>query len=199
MNMLKEKLLFDAGTAAYWSEDYKNALDSFNAILENKNTAYFYDANFARADVYSKMKKYDSAREDYTAVASTATMAKQYSTYNKAQCLIGDAHLEEKNMLKAMAAFNIIAAPAFAQDDTFAMKFPSEEAKAKYEKEMEASREWLEYAIYRAAYCASILGRNDDKAKMTEKYKKNFPEGRFIKDLGKLPPADPQYQQPATP
>ena len=188
--ILKGKVLLDAGLAAYYAGNSEpQSLAYFTQAIElDKNTPYFYELYFGRADTLLKMKNYDKARQDLAQVALRANTTGQYSNYYKSQCLLGDTHLEEKNYAKAFSAFNIVAAPSFMAEETPETESTlSEEEKQKAAADALAAREWVEYAIYRTAYCAALLNRTQDRDKMVDKYKKHFVGGRFEKDIENLP------------
>lgn len=190
LGFLRQRMLCDAGLAAYWSELYTKSIDYYTQVLKDDKTPCFFDAKFGRADAYQKLKDFDSARTDLTDASLRANTGGKFALYDKAQCLVGDLCIDTKDFSRAFAAFNIVAImdtdnSANAQIAAYVKKTEAEKLEA--EKDAKAAAEWIEYAIYKTAFCAAKLGKDADKAKMVEKYKKSFPAGRFIADLAKLP------------
>lgn len=46
---------------------------------------------------------------------------------------------------------------------------------------------WIEQAIYRTAYTAALLGKTEERDEMVGKYRKHFPDGKYIIEIGSLP------------
>ncbi|OGV53905.1 MAG: hypothetical protein A2X49_15610 [Lentisphaerae bacterium GWF2_52_8] len=191
--ILREKTLVDAGEAAFWAEDYKKAIECLAIVLANEKTPYYYDAKFRRADAYMKLKDYEKARSDLGELNVAAFGAKKPSIAVQAQCLIGESYLAENNYSKAFSSFSIIAATAMDLNNPELQgltTYKSEEEKRAAEKEKEKAKQWVEQAVYKAAFCAAKLAKTDEKAQLVSMYKKNFPQGRFIKEIDALPAAE---------
>lgn len=188
LNILREQLSFDAANAAFWGGEYEKAINYLNELLQNKKTPYYFDGRFLRAKVYSALKQYDNARGDYSDVSIGALQLKppKESLYFKSQCMIGDSYIEEENYSRALGAFNIIAMTSL--DEKHDEGVVQGRTVQTGEEEMKAQREWIEYAIYKAAYCLAKLDRKKERDAMVEKYLKYFKSGRFCEDIAKLPP-----------
>lgn len=202
LSITKEKILFDAANAALAAATPASLIkaeDFFGKVLANKETPYYYDASFGRAEAYQKLGgpiNLRKAMADLGNIALRASTTGVFSLYNKAQVIQGNIQLAEKDYKRAFAAFNMIASPAFSDEDEPAPDrsalSPEEIVKLdKKEEDKKASREWVEEAIYRTAYCAALLGKDAERDKMAAKYKKYFMGGRFEKNLDSLPQAEP--------
>ncbi len=194
VNILRQRLQCEAGQAAYWSELYPKAVDYYTKVLKDDKTPLYFEAKFGRAEALVKMKDFDGGRADLGEASLRANTSGKFAIYDKAQCLIGDLGVEAKDYSKAFAAYNIIAimSPDSSADEQIAayVKTKTEAEKIEAQKEAQAALEWIEYAVYKTAFCSAKLGRTEDKAKMVEKYKKFFPSGRFAADIDKLPPPE---------
>jgi len=200
ISLIREKLYYDYANAAYWGNLYDKGIAKIDIILLNERSSYYYDGRFLRAMLYRGLKKFEKATNDYSDISMMAIGAKKYSIYNKVQCKIGDTYLEEvkefptkdRELLnKAYGSYNIVAITNMDEDPTVTGTKVSKE-------ELKEQNEWIEYAVYMAAHCASRLGLDSDKAKMVEKYKKYFPMGKYLKEIDKLP-AKEALKAPLTP
>ncbi|MFZ2656589.1 MAG: tetratricopeptide repeat protein, partial [Victivallales bacterium] len=181
---VKDKLDFDYATACYWAGAYDKALKTIDDLLVKENSAYYFDGRFLRAMIYRGMKNYPKALENYGEIAMTAMSAatKKPVLYSKAQCLMGDTFMEANDYKKAYASLNINSGSI--PDD-----IRNSPVKVSDEERQELIN-WLEYSIYKAAYCSAKLGNSEERDKMVEKYKKYFPDGKFAKDINSMPSAD---------
>ncbi|MFZ2657092.1 MAG: tetratricopeptide repeat protein [Victivallales bacterium] len=190
---VKDKICFDYATACYWAGLFDKSLKTIDDLLVKENSAYYFDGRFLRALVYRGMKNYPKALENYGEITMTAMSAatKKPVFYSKAQCFMGDTFMEANDYKKAYAALNINAGSTPEDIKNSPAKVTKEE--------MQELLNWLEYAIYKAAYCSAKLGNSEERDKMVASYKKNFPDGKFAKDINSLPAADPAVQAgPAT-
>lgn len=184
LSQIEQKLQLDAATAALLLAQYDDAVACLTRIIDlDDNTAYFNQVYFSRSEAYRKLKKYDLARKDLNrigarAMTRTKTMSKpNYGLYNKVQVLMGEIFLEENEIGKANGVFSMVAEPAFN---------PGTESLPEPAAGEEDYRVYVEQAIYRAAYTASLLGK-PEKAVMVEKYRKNYPKGKYLAELDNLP------------
>ncbi len=180
MNILRDKISYDCGEAAYYAEDPQEAVKYLSTLLTNDNSSYYYDAKFFRALAYRMQKDYPKAISDYADISLRSNMTRLFSAYYRAQCMIGDVYLEQNEFKKALSSFGMMAAmdvDSWRNDDK-TKALPMEES-------LEQAK-WMEYAVYKAALCNQKLGDNDEKNKMVEKYKKFFPTGKFKSEVEKL-------------
>jgi len=188
IDTLKQKILFDAANAAYWTGDIKASMIYFDDLLSRKDTPYFYKAKFARADFCIGTKDYEKARRDLGDISMSAMASRRDALSSKAKCLIGETYMLEKNYAKAFASFDLIA-KSLRDESAFKdiQREMSEDERKIQEEERAAEKEWVEFAVYKGAFCAAKLGREDDKKRLVAQYKKFFPKGKFSSEIGKLP------------
>ncbi len=180
--VLREKVLFDAANASFWSEDYKGAVRLLDDLLKKgqtydpKNeTPYYIDGRTLRAMAYRKIENYKDAIRDYTDISMAAMTSKKSSLYFKAQCLCGDTYMEQPDYVQACGVFS-----------TTAMLNPQEKNPDVPEQEMKEQSEWIEYAIYKSVMCTDKLNMAKEKESLIGKYRKYFPSGKFITKIDKL-------------
>ena len=177
---LGEGLNFDAGTAALEAGEYQQAVRYFDRITQlNDNSYYYSELRFGRAAAYSALKNYSAARKDYGEIASRASQYQNYPLAYKAQVFAGNTYLEEKNFEQAFALYYIVAEPAFL-DESWSIR-PGD-----------PYSEYVEEAIYKAAYTASLIGERTkvEKQEMVDKYKLNYPKGKYSVEINNLPAAE---------
>lgn len=179
---LREKVLFDAATASFWSENYNGAVKLLDELLKKgqiydpkDETPYCIDSRMLRAMAYRKLKNQKDAIRDYAGISMIAMASKKNSLYFKAQCLCGDTYIEQLDYMKAYGAFS-----------TTAMLDPQEKNPDVPKQEMEEQSEWIEYAMYKSTICANKLGMAKEKEGLIGKYRKYFPSGKFITEINKL-------------
>jgi TolA-binding protein len=182
MGAIREKIYFDYGTACYWGAQYDKALKMADELLVKENSAYYFEGRFLRASIYRAMKKYDKALENYGEISITALSAKKHLIYGKSQCLMGETYMEMKDYSKAYGTLSITASisPDELKDSTVKLT----------KEEMQEQKNWIELAIYDSAFCLAKLGKVDELKKMVDKYRTFFPDGKYIKEIGSLPPAE---------
>ncbi len=187
LNLIQDKLLLDAGISAFYAGQTRKALAHLNTLLKNDKTPYYYQALFTRADVFLALKQYERARRDLSRISATAMMGKnkKYSLATKAKCLIGETYMAQDNYQRPYSVFRMLARGVILQNKLKGASTPVGKA---VKEEREKERPWLEYAIYHAALCASKLNKPEEAEQYLELYKKEFPEGKYIKDAtsGKL-------------
>jgi TolA-binding protein len=191
IDILRQKLQYDMAIAAAGAGDYTKSVEYLDKILADTNTPYFYKAKFARADANINLKQYNEARKDLSDISMTALGAKDRVTKTKADYLAGEASMKEGNYKKAFSAFNLIATTSGLDTDETLLKMQeasmTDKEKRKAAADRKASSEWVEKAVYYAAYCAAKLAKKADADKMVELYKKYFPKGEYINQINKLP------------
>lgn len=189
--IMKQKLSFNAGYAAVFAGDRGLALKYLDEVIA-KRGPYYYNAKFAKADLFLLENNFQDTRRELAEIAETATVSEKYSVAAKAKCLIGDTFLIEKNYRKAMGVFAVIAMSLNESQGLFdkVMAFKNETERRNISDERGAEKEWLENALYKAAFSASRLDDGESKKKFTTLYKKYFPSGRYAKDIEQLPGAD---------
>ena len=186
-SQIAQKLNLDAGKAALALERYEDAVKYLTKVFElDKNTAYFNQLFFTRAEAYCKLKNYEAARKDLSRIASRAMARSQsqrqpkYWLYNKAQALIGETFMAENQLAKAFTVYSMVAMPAISKN---AMKVePSGDPD-------DDSAKYVELAVYKAALTAAKTGRKADRDAFAEGYKTLYPKGFYITEINNLPPA----------
>ena len=182
IDQLRERLYFNIGLSAAEAGLSKEVFTYLGKVLANENTPFIFKAGMARADEYMKQKNWVLARQDLAKIGATAMTAQKTLVTLEVQTKTGDTFLAEENFNKAYSAFNIVAVrPITLGKEMLAMMSDQQKEDA------EASRPLVEYSVYKAAICASKLGKTEEKAKLVAKYKKNFAKGRFVKEMAKLP------------
>jgi tetratricopeptide (TPR) repeat protein len=195
LGIIKQKLLFDAGNAAFYSGDTNKAVSYLDELLANKDTPYFYKAKFARANAYESMKDYDKARRDLAEIALAAMTAKKDATSTQAKTLVGKTYIAQKMYKKAYASYNLLAKSLNTAGLKIDLPNMTEEQKKALAKEREEEKYWIEEAVYQAAFCAAKLGMTADVKRLQDLYKKHFPKGRFISKIDKMPAAEKDNKQ----
>jgi TolA-binding protein len=195
LDIIKQKILFDAGSAAFYSGDTTKAIAYLDELLDNKNTPYFYKAKFARAEAYEKMKNYDKARQDLGEIALAAMTAKKDATSTQAKTLVGKTYIAQKMYKKAYASYNLIAKSLNTAGLKVELPNMTDEQRKALAKEREEEKYWIEEAVYQGAFCAAKLGMTADVKRLQALYKKHFPKGRYIKKIDKMPAAEKANKQ----
>jgi tetratricopeptide (TPR) repeat protein len=175
----RERLLFQGASAALHAEKFEASIAFLDKLLLNEKSPYFIDGRFLRGTANRRLKTKDSynlAIADYAEISQVATFSGKHGTYFEAQGMIGDTFIEQDNFSRALGAFEIIARTDPDDDDD---TLPPEERLKQ--------RQWIEYAIYRAAFCQARLGMAEQRDEMVAKYRKHFLNGRFLREIGNLP------------
>ncbi|MFA6567751.1 MAG: tetratricopeptide repeat protein [Victivallales bacterium] len=182
MGAVREKIYFDYSTACYWGGQLDKALKTADELLVKENSAYYFEGRFLRAMIYRAMKKYDKALENYGEISITALSAKKHSVYGRSQCMMGETYMEMKDYSKAYGTLSITSSinPDELKDYTVKMT----------KEEMQEQKNWIEFAVYNSAFCLAKLGKTDELTKMVGKYRAFFPNGKYVKEIGSLPPAE---------
>lgn len=171
---IRDGILLRAGSAALQSQRYADAIAALDTLLREKpNTFYYYDAKFqlAQARRSSQPPDYDGAIRDLSDILQVAVNDPVMT--NRALVAMGEilALTPTRDSLQQAASryqqVVLLADPAVA-----------------------ANRPLLEQAVAESAKLFSRLGDPVNRDKMVKKYQESWPAGRFIGDLGKLPPAD---------
>ena len=64
--------------------------------------------------------------------------------------------------------------------------FDAREVMKKDMEELLLQRDNIEYALYKEAQCASLLGQKEEMDKLVARYKQAFPTGKYIGEVGRL-------------
>ena len=198
MGAIKDKITFDYSSACYWAEKYDNGLKVVDELLyDNKavkptdeliakaaNTPYYYDGRFLRAMIFRAMKNPEEALKNYGEISMKAGSLKKHNVQSKAQCLMGDTYIDMGDFPKAYGSLMLPA-------DQIPDDLKNESGKSNPE-ELQDQLEWLGFAIYKCAYASAKIGKDNEKAKMVEKYKKYYPKGKYAKEIDTLPPPEPK-------
>lgn len=182
LSLTKQKLLFDAGVAAWKIGDGKLA-DRYLTDLEeaDDNSPYANDLYFLRAEIRIALKRFEDARRDLARIATRGMQFKRLGFWNKAQVLTGETYLTEKDYNKAYASFSFVADALLTKtlDQIDAHSASPEFAP------------YLEQALYRAAFCASLLGMNQEPDRIVDQYVKKYaelyPNGKYASEIRSLP------------
>ena len=197
MSRLEQRIHLDAGRAATRAGQYDKAVSELEKIeLLESDSPYFYDMRFAMAEVRELQGRADEARAELAKISVRANQTGNFALYDKAQVLTGESFLKSDAINKAYACFSIVAATAFPEDDEdgeSAEVEPEQDAESEVEPEVDpAAQQWIEQAVYRTAYTAALLGRNDERDRMVAKYRKHFPGGKYADAIGSLPQSQAQ-------
>jgi len=182
IDMLRERLYFNIGVSASEAGLSKEVFAYLEKVLANENTPFIFEAGIARADEYYKTKNYELARKDLVRVGTVAMTAQKAIISLQVNNRIGDTYLAEDNFKQAFSKYSMVAARPITLSDEMLSMMTDEQ-----KQETEEARPLVEYATYKAAFCASKLGKEEDKAKLVAKYKESFSKGRFIKEMANLP------------
>ena len=157
-----------------------------------KDSPYFYDMHFAMAEARELQGRAEEARTELAKISVRANQTANFELYNKAQVLTGESFLKSGAINKAYACFSIIAATAFPEDEENAAETTEAEDNAPETETDPAATQWIEQAIYRTAYTAALLGNTEERDRMVRKYRKHFPDGKYIAEIGSLPASQAQ-------
>ena len=196
VSRLEQRIHLDAGRAATKAGQYDKAVAELEKIeLLEVDSPYFYDMHFAMAEVRELQGRADEARAELAKISVRANQTGNFALYDKAQVLTGESFLKSDAINKAYACFGIVAATAFPEDDEdgeSAGVEPEQDAEAESAAEDAAAQQWIEQAVYRTAYTAALLGRDDERDRMVAKYRKHFPGGKYADAIGSLPQSQAQ-------
>ena len=144
--------------AAYNSGKYDLAISLSEEILQDNASSHYLRAKIIKAQANIALKQFAVARADLSDAAMYALQAGLKDESAQAQCLMGDTYLAEGNHQKPYPGFKVLAYTAMGST-------------------------WHEYAVFKAAYCAKQLGKNDEYSLLKKKYQEMFPNGKFIKEI----------------
>ena len=171
--LLKQKTWLDAGAAACRAGDPQAARGYLDKVLENKRSPYFFTAMFVRADACAEAGDIEKARSVWSDISLFAGSARKEAAASRAKCLLADSYMKDGNYTKAAAVLRPLAKQLETAETS------SETSKT----ERGAEREWLERAVYKAFVCASKTGNSAECKTLADLYKKNFPNGVYIKEI----------------
>ena len=192
VSRLEQRIHLDAGRAATKAGQYDKAVAELEKIeLLEADSPYFYDMRFALAEVRELQGRADEARAELAKISVRANRTGDFALYDKAQVLTGESFLKSDAVNKAYACFGIVAATAFPEDDEDGGSDAEQDPETEPEAD-EAARQWIEQAVYRTAYTAALLGRDDERDRMVAKYRKHFPGGKYADAIGSLPQSQAQ-------
>lgn len=181
--MIQEKLLLDTASAASAMGDDKEAVAYYDKLKKfNKDTPYFYQMTFGRANANVRLKNYEAARKDLVEAGSRANYTKQTALYNKAQVMIGEIWEMQDDPKRAFASYWIIAGllPEKRQEEKSTSMNPAPAQPG------EDTTDYLEKAIYKAAEAAKKIGRTTDMNEMIKRYRNYYPDGHFKTEINAL-------------
>ncbi|MGI6356070.1 MAG: tetratricopeptide repeat protein [Lentisphaeria bacterium] len=166
---VKDRAYVRAAEATLKLNRLTETLNYIDTLLkENPRTAYFYDAKFLQAQAKAKNTPpdYDGAIE---ALQEILQYADNQTISNRALCELGEILAKSNDPTKkqqAIARFHLVA----MFGDTSA----------------EANREYVERSIIGYARLLAENNEQDDIKVLLDKYKKDFPNGKFTAELNKL-------------
>lgn len=203
--MTQERIWLNIAKAYFLAEKYKESCDTLDKLItppKNEGlppnspkyvSPYLYDAWLLRADARAKNKDEKGAHEDMSKMISQTGFANRFDRQRQAICKDADIYIAAKKYKNALD----VLSPLVDNEDLKVraeVKYPANmtpSQKIQIEKEAEdlfqAELQYIEYAAYRYAWCAAILGLKDQAQMMTSRYKKNFGTGRFGHELERLP------------
>ena len=181
IDLIKERLFMNIGEAAANAGLTSTAVEYISKVLSNPNTAYIFEATFIRVEQYIKLKNYDLALNDLNKIANIAMSLQKQMLSIKINNKWGDICLLMNDLKKAFSKFNLSAARPVKLDENMMSMLPKDKV-----QEFKDSIPLVEYAIYKAAFCAAKLGLSD-KDELQKKYVANFPKGKFISEIKNLP------------
>lgn len=191
LSMIKQKILFDAGAAAFYTGDASSTVKYITDLLTlEKNTPYLYKALFIRADAYVALKDYDNARKDLSEISMGALTTQRDALASESKCKIGQTYMLQKDYLKAFNAYSLIAkslnALNLGEGEIYPPNLTAEDIE-KLKDERKKEMAWIEEAVYQGAICAAKLGQKADAESLTTLYLKHFPSGTYAKKILSLP------------
>jgi tetratricopeptide (TPR) repeat protein len=190
VSRLEQRIHLDAGRAATKAGQYDKAVAELEKIeLLESDSPYFYDMRFAMAEVRELQGRGDEARAELAKISVRANQTGNFALYDKAQVLTGESFLKSDAINKAYACFSIVAATAFPEDDESAESGAGQDAEPEVDS---AAQQWIEQAVYRTAYTAALLGKDEERDRMVAKYRKHFPGGKYADAIGSLPQSQAQ-------
>lgn len=166
---VKDRAYVRAAEAALKLNRLTEALNFIDTLLkDNPRTAYFYDAKFLQAQAKNKNNPpdLDGAVE---ALQEILQYADNQTVSNRALCELGETLAKSDDPVKkqqAIARFHLVA---MFGDTT-----------------NEANREYVERSIIGSARLLAENNDQDDIKILLDKYKKDFPNGKFTAELNKL-------------
>ncbi|MBQ9368531.1 MAG: hypothetical protein IJT83_12185 [Victivallales bacterium] len=154
------------GAEAYLAKkEYANAVKFVdNLLAKNEKTAYFYDVKFIAAEARSAQKDSDGAEKELNEILRFTTDA---AVKNKALCLLAEAFAKDPAKEQfAMAPYQLVTMLGDAAN--------------------QESRPWIERATLGYAELLKKHGKMDELARLAEKYKKEFPNGKHTAAITRL-------------
>ncbi|MDD4097287.1 MAG: tetratricopeptide repeat protein, partial [Lentisphaeria bacterium] len=166
---VKDRALIRAAEAALKLNHQAETLKFIDTLLaDNPKTAYFFDAKFLQAQARSRGNPPD-LDGTVAALQEILQYADNQTVSNRALCELGEALAKSGDPVKkqqAIARFHLVA--MFA--DVTA----------------EENRDYVERAIIGSARLLAETNDRDDLNAMVEKYRQDFPNGRYTAELIKL-------------
>ncbi len=183
IRIIREKLLLDTAKAAFYAGEPERGIKYLDELLKNDMTPYYYKGRFLRARLYRKLEKFGKAIQDYSTISQTAIKAKRFDVYNEAQCRTGDTYIEQGDYARALAAFLVIAV---IDPEPKIQALKDENLHPEKKQRLETELEWNEYALYKKTLCHAELGEDEQKREMQARYRKFFPDGRFLDEIKEI-------------
>ncbi len=154
------------GAEAYLAKkDYANVIKFVdNLLAKNEKTAYFYDVKFIAAEAKAAQKDNAGAVNELNEILRFPPDA---VIKNKALCLLAETFAKDPaNEQFAMADYQLVTMLGDASN--------------------QECRPWIERAYLGYAELLKKHGKMDELAKLVEKYKKDFPNGKHTAALARM-------------
>lgn len=208
MLTIQERLWLNLGKASLYAQMYDDAVRNFSYLVSpprNKTrpagtreyiSPYLYEALRLRGEAYTAAKKFDEAQNDFSDLAGRASSVNRYDIQRQAICGSADASIAAGNYKAALDVLSTIV-----DGDNLKVRpevnYPEDVGPAEKEaidrqaeEQFQAELKYIEYAAYRYAFCAAKLGLTKERDAMVAKYRKNFGNGRYGRELTRLPAAE---------
>lgn len=210
----EERVRFLLGKSLLFAEKYQEAIKMLTPLLppapedkfrKYKTSAYIFDAYMLRAEAYHRSGEEVKAHQDLNKITTMASVpvkdingydVVRYDILRKALCMAADFHIESKNYKECASmlvpyvshgALNERAEVAYPEDASEEVKkYIDEAANDMYQEEMK----YMEYMCWKYAQSQALLGDNEKRDDMVNRYRQYFPAGRYSKEMNNLPAKD---------
>ncbi len=181
-----ERLLYRTAVAALDAKMFDKVVEYSDELLKiNERTAYFFELKMALADAKRKQTPPDY-QGAVDALTEVLRFAQDANMKNQALVELGETYMMMNDQLgetayrKALGQFGQIALVTIGgEEDVVLLADPKTEAGAKF----------IQQALYKSAVCYAVLGDEEKKQVVADKYRELFPAGEHLNELTNLPPA----------
>gem|GEM_PF-6519262 len=155
---MPNEILFYTAQAAFVAGKYQSALTLFDRLLQSREIPSYYEAKMLRAQTCFALKNPAAGRRDLAEAAMAALQDHRPDEYARLQCCLADSYMKEGEFKKPYVTWKLLDAPT-------------------------TPAPWREYAVFKAAVCAKKLNWERDYAMLRDRYREQFPQGKFVRDL----------------